>query len=252
MKRPPTQKEIDTRLTLVKDSLNEFADKPITHDMLAQFVRLAFHASQPSVKPSAGSTSAAMQSVEHLLGKSVSYKVLLRNMTRLLANWHFIRDEMVIPEWEGEPQTADAVFIGVTRLGTLAQQQQLLVAIKLKTGLCAGIITCAAVFESAMQLFLDSKSGTSKYKCAPEELAGMQARLLLMANSDGTLRILEWDCTDSQRKHNKDLAERRSDLQKCPAAPLPCNACDKNIRECPLAVWLPQPGGNDNGKKEEV
>ena len=38
-----------------------------------------------------------------------------------------------------------------------------------------------------------------------------------------------------------------SDPVKCRMAPTPCNVCSKNIRECPLAVWLPEPKGKQNG-----
>ena len=43
-------------------------------------------------------------------------------------------------------------------------------------------------------------------------------------------------------QHNKDLAERRQDPAKCPN-PVPCNVCSKTVRECPLAVWLPEEKG---------
>ena len=56
----------------------------------------------------------------------------------------------------------------------------------------------------------------------------------------GSLKLLEVTATTGQRAHNKDLAERRADVRKCSNGGSPCNTCQKNVKECPLAVWLPE------------
>jgi putative Mn2+ efflux pump MntP len=76
--------------------------------------------------------------------------------------------------------------------------------IRLKTGLGAGIVNGVALTTNAMQLFLDRVSGCAKYNCPVEEIAGMQARVLISYSAD-RMRIHDWKCTEEQKKKNREL-----------------------------------------------
>lgn len=240
--RPPTQRQIDRWCEIAKVRVPAYAGRVLSDIDIREMVTLCFHIAQPTLKPSPASTAAAFRSLAHLSGKTADEKMVMRNLTRILANWHFIREEMEVPVWDGTATDANAVFIGVSRLNDPgAKGPKMLVMMKLKSGLCAGIIQCAALFERSIQQFLDKQSGTSRMQCAVEEIAGMQARVCITAMNTGLVSVNSWDCTEAQKKHNRDLAERRMDPLKCRLAPQPCNVCNKNIKECPLAVWLPKP-----------
>ena len=199
-----------------------------------------FHIIYPKKDVEQSVFSAIYGSLKHLVGKTVPKAMLKKNLLRVIANWHFVMEGMAVPEWDGTITSSDVVFIGVARLKESRDgRQRLLVSLKLKTGLGAGIIQCT-VFTTAQALdFLDRKSGCSSFNCAAEEIAGMEARLLVSVKPDGLLKVDAWgDCTEAQRRHNKKLSQLRGDPQKCQLAPSPCNVCRKTIHECNLAVWL--------------
>lgn len=189
----------------------------------------------------------ASATLGHLMGRAHTKAMLMRNVMRLVANWHFIRCGMVVPLWDGQPMTVSLVVLGVKRIQqTDKGRSGYLLLVKLKTGLAAGIIKCMVLSDNAVDAFVDHKAGVSKYECAREEISGMEARAVVSLRFDDTLQVHAFDTTDAMKKHNRDLAERRSDPAKC-LSRIPCNTCTKNIKECPLAVWLPE----DTGKRSE-
>lgn len=185
------------------------------------------------------SADALWASVQHLLGKTMTTAMLKRNMMRIIANWHFIEEGVEIPMWDGGSCVTDVVFIGILRMKSAeGGQPKLWCKLKLKTGLCAGIIIGVAVPVNKIGYFLDHVGGLSRYHCNVEEIAGMQAHLTVYYEGR-QLFIREWRCTEAQKSANRKLTEARSDIAKCTRSQ-PCNVCSADITKCNLAVWLPR------------
>lgn len=238
--RAPTLKQVDKHLQQATTEIEHFACRVCDKQLLSALCLTLCRICQPKSRPlpSAG-IHALYQSLEHLIDKPLDDHLVKLNMHRIVANWHFIEEGMRIPEWGGESITAHVVFIGVLKLRySSGGRERYLVELKLKTGLGAGIITHVSLYAAAIYRFLEKFSGTRSYDCPAEELAGMEARVVLsVAGHQATIH--EWDCTTAQREHNKTLSEFRIGVSKC-ANPIPCNVCKKTIEQCPLAVWLPQ------------
>lgn len=234
--KQPTANQIDSWFGSIKTALNAYIDKPLTHNDLEGIAVLMGRAVRRGSKVS----SAAVSSMSHLEGKTVSIGMLNRNVRRVLANWNFIDEGSDIPDWDGTPVTTDAVVLGVRAAGQGAGgRRQYLLALKLKTGLVAGLVKCAVETDGRIDQFLSSKAGVSKMAPATEDIAGMRARITIEGLPDVSMvKVQQWDASENQRKLNKDLEERRADVTKCSKGIQPCNTCRCNIRECPLAVWL--------------
>lgn len=241
--RPPSADRITEWMQTIKPQLTPFCDRTLTRNDLATIAKLAFVSSMPKCKAlkTDEALKAAVGSLDHLTGQEVDSKSLTKNVHRLVANLHFLADGMEIPEWDGSREYSDVVFIGV---GSVQEDtngaDRFIVSIKLKTGICAGIITCAVLSRRSLSQFLLRVSGTSKSECAVEEIAGMEASLALSLAANGLLIVHSWSCNEKQKQHNRDIAEKRRNVMKCGLAPAPCNVCSKTIVECPLAVWLPK------------
>ena len=242
---PPGSAKVDKWMAAIKAELPSFAGRAITDADLDSLVRLA-GSSVHKKGPTGQEYQAALASLGHLKGKACNLRLLSRNMQRLVANWHFVSEGMEIPLWDGTQTDADVVFIGVA-VKQACEQGRLpsyVVGIKLKTGLGAGIIRCGLLTHGAVSQFLDHESGTASFHCAAEEIAGMETHALVSVENGEMLRIRSWKCSERQKRHNRDLTEHRSDPARC-SNPIPCNFCKRDIRECPLAVWLPKPGKED-------
>lgn len=186
-------------------------------------------------KPTLEQLGALGDTLAWLKGLTLDEKHLKRNALRVFANWQFIREGVPIPEWDGTPDTAEVYVLGVARLKPKAGADRLMLTVKLKSGLGAGIIQCGLLYRAAIETFLDHRAGCSNMQCTAEEISGM----LFMATVtfDGTLlHFADLQTTERQRKHNKELTARRSDPQRCRRG-IPCNVCEKTVAECPLAVW---------------
>lgn len=225
----------------VAKHLPEFVGQVFTQDLLRQFAAVVAHAAMPRAKNlNEAQTTALLASMQHMLGGTFDENVLLRNGQRLLANWSFIKDGSSIPIWTGGNITADVIILGVSPLASAStDQRRYIVKMRLKNGLGAGIISCACLYETAMQMFLDRYSGCRKYNCAPEEISGMEARVLV-SYEDDRFKIHAWDATQKQKEHNKELCEFRCNPRKCKHGGTWCNTCKCTTDECSLAVWLPK------------
>ena len=246
--KPPSVQKVSEWMEEMRPKMAEIVDRgaELTRKDLKDIVKCLIRTISPSSKElrKPESTSAAMSALLHLEGQKVGLQMLMKNINRMLANLHFLYEGMEIPEWDGTRESAAVAFIGVRGVDNEASQSdRYIVKIKLKSGLCAGIITCAVLPRRSIALFLLKTSGTSKSECAVEEIAGMEATLTVSLNDHGLLQVHEWSCSDDQKRHNRDIASRRRDVLKCEMAPSPCNVCMKTIMECPLAVWLPKPKG---------
>lgn len=187
------------------------------------------------------SNAALFATIAHLKGMVLSEAMVKANLLRIIANWDFIEEGIEIPPWDGTKCTTDVVFIGVARLKTEGSSQpRLYVRVKLKTGLCAGIISGVAVPVSKIGYFLDHIAGVARSHCNVEEIAGMQAQLVV-GFAGGSLQIFDWRCTGAQKTENRKLTAARGDAAKCVRSQ-PCNVCKATVNECGLAVWLPKKG----------
>lgn len=238
--KAPTAAQISERVAEANNSLPEFAGKEFSTETFVAFCELAIKLCQPRSSAFTREQQGALErSLMHLYGHTHDLPLLKRNMHRVIANWHFIREGMEIPEWRGERIEGTALFIGVKRMPIgPGERPKYEVMLKLKSGIAAGIITCALLTEGNIYRFLEKASGTREYNCAPEEIAGMEAEVRVEV-VNGTLRLLQWSCNQREKTKNKELAERRSDIRKCKKN-IPCNTCRCTIYECPLAVWLPR------------
>jgi len=240
----PSAAQVDERMEVVRGGLVPYADRTLSEADIKDILRLVFRATYKKPKPTPEQAGAAYATLEHLVGQSCDRRKLIANVTRLVANWHFIREGMRVPEWDGSTTEADVVFLGVDKAlkklpgGQLGRDA----TVKLKTGLGAGIISCVALFKRSTELFLEHESGASTLDCPFEEIAGMAARTTVRLNQDGTCSLGRLYTTDQQRKHNRHLAQLRTDPGKCQKG-LPCNMCQLDIVQCPLAVWTPNKEG---------
>lgn len=238
--RAPTAKQVADKISRLEKHIPEFANVPLTRELLGNMVRLLFGVMKGKDKPTPEMTSAAMRSLLPLENVVLNASMIKRNLQRVVANWQFVVDGTEIPMWDGNPVRTDVTFIGLVREHNSPERNVFLV--KLKTGLCAGIISCALFYRTRLLTFLQHEAGVAKMACAPEELAGMTARATVSMLSDRVI-LSDMECTEADKKHNKELAEARRDVAKCSAAPMPCNVCLKDIKQCPLAIWLPEHKG---------
>lgn len=240
--RQPTVRQVTGWLKRIENEASPLFGKPALAP--ADVLKLAgtcFSIVRPTLKPSPAQCAAAVHALEHLGKGAATRRAVAASVMRLVANFNFIVEGMEIPLWDGKPTYTDMYVMGVGRLPeTPGHLPGLLLMLKLKTGLCAGIIICGRLNSNQLSEFLLHSAGTAKFNCAPEEISGMEARGTVSLNPDGTLKIHSLTCSDAQKKHNRDLTERRGDPLKCGTPGTPCNACSRNIKECPLAVWLPK------------
>ena len=184
--------------------------------------------------------SAGLASCAHLVGLppgEETLTLLRRNFWRLIANWYFIDEGMEIPEWRGEPETTDVAFLSVRKQRSTSpnSKPKYIVRVRLKTGLCAGIITGVLLSSQAIYHFLTKVSGTRAFNCAAEEIAGMEGRVVIEVVNN-LYHIKTWTCNQAQKDINKKIAEARADVRKCKRG-IPCNVCNMTVAQCPLAVW---------------
>lgn len=246
--RAPSSRQVSERMSKILPRLAEFAGRELSEADVLRLLSIVVAATHRSVRLTPEQAGAAYSTVEHLVGRASTIEMLCANVTRLVANWHFVREGMAVPEWDGSPTEADVLFVCLDRKliklpgGQLGRNAK----IKLKTGLGAGIITCCALFKRSTELFLEHESGAASLSCPFEEIAGMEARTMVRLNQDGTCSLGRLSTTDAQRQHNRELAKRRLDPAKC-GQHVPCNMCQQGIMQCPLAIWSPQgEGGQDD------
>lgn len=236
--KAPTTNWIYKRLADCKEPLQGLADKMCDKQVLSAFctyLRLACN--KKKLEPE--QLAALEQSTDHLLNQVLTQELIDANAYRVLANWHFIMEGMAIPVWNGERTDADVLFLGVSKQRVTANNKLYLqVELKLRTGLAAGIITCGRFTPRQISYFLSKHSGTKKLNCAIEEISGMKASLVVEMQGD-ELSVVDWRCTQDQRAYNRKLAEARRDVRKCSTF-IPCNTCPQTIKECSLAIWLPE------------
>ena len=181
---------------------------------------------------------ALLDSLRHMEGHTFDVAALRRNGRRVLANWSFIRDGVEIPVWTGGNLECDVLFGGVQRVPVSPNDRpKYLVEIHLKSGLGAGIISCAYLYGGAIKRFLAHDAGCRKFNCTPEEISGMTAKLVVQRRND-ILHVNSWNCTQQQKEHNRELCLFRRRADRCKRQG-PCRDCPKNINQCSLAVWLP-------------
>lgn len=241
MKKEPSRNCINRGLKEAQEQLSKFVGCYFDEAKLRQFAVVLVRAMHKSKQPLKKKSNEALYATcKHLLGQAPSQAVVKGNMLRIIANWHFIENGMEVPVWDGSQCTADAVFLGVRRLKTPdGVMPKMIVRVKLKSGLCAGVIRPVEMTANRIGQFLDRVAGVNHFHCAIEEIAGMEAKLLV-DYSGNQLNIYDWRCTDPQKAANRAITEARTDAAKCTNAQ-PCNVCKKDIKQCPLAVWLPKP-----------
>lgn len=226
--REPTSKVITARLARILPESSKLNGSVCTEQALSFLSgRICAASLGKSTKLNAEQETALYNSLSHLLNATLTEELIRTNVHRVVANWHFIMEGMEVPVWCGERTDAKVIFIGVLRARTgSGDRPKYHVKFKLKSGLGAGIILCATLYESAMYRFLDKFSGARSFNCPAEEIAGMEARIVLSV-TENVVTIHDWDCTTSQKAHNAKLAELRSSVTKC-RRNIPCNTCKKN------------------------
>ena len=180
--------------------------------------------------------AALERSTEHLMGQEMTKQLLHSNAYRVLANWHFIKEGMPIPVWEGDPIDCACTFLSIDKKRETKNDKLFLkVRVKLRSGLAAGIIYGVAFTPKQIGYFLKHISGAKAYNCAIEEFSGMRAQVTVEMQGE-ELHVLDWKCTESDRKYNRELAEARRNPRKCNNQ-IPCNACPRTVNACNLAIW---------------
>jgi hypothetical protein len=234
----PTANSISKKFAAIKDGLTALVGKTCDKDVLSAFCNLLI-STCTSKKLSVEQLAALERSTDHLLNKALTKDLIDANAHRVIANWQFIMEGMDIPVWTGGRTDAEVLFLGCEKQRVLEKNKVYLVClIKLRTGLGAGIISRVRFTPRQISFFLSKHSGTKSYNCSAEEISGMKASLVLELNGD-EINVVDWKCTQTQKVYNRQLAEARRDVRKCPTF-RPCNTCPKTTRECNLAIWLPE------------
>ena len=230
---------VDKLVSGIWSKVESLEGKELSPDRLSALEGIIYGALSPkSHKGKAKDTSDVLNALHcslfHLRGQVATRRLLVANITRVVANWQELVSKGVpVPEWTGEPITAGIVVLSVLRDDR--ERPGLRLRVKLKTGLAAGVILWFRFSEGQCVRFLESHSGCHGRECAPEEVSGMHA-MAVGAALEGKYRIERLWCTDAQRAHNRQLTDLRSQVSKC-VRPLPCNVCRKTVGQCSLAVW---------------
>lgn len=250
--KQPSERQVNTWMKGVRSAMDAALASGISEDSLRKLVQALAKVVHPKAKAEGYQLSAAYESLAFLAGKQVTAKALDACVMRVLANWHFVDEGTEVPEWDGTRTSSDLVVLGLAPAGKdRFGGRRYIVGVRLKTGLCAGIISCGTLSSVQLDTILKHVSGTGTMNCAVEEFSGMKARADV--SFDGSmLHFHDWFCSENQKKHNRDLANRRVDVRKCSRAPMPCNACDKTVKECPLAIWLPKPAVDKGGATQAL
>jgi len=236
--RAPSANVTSKRFSAISDKLNELAGKVCDKHVLSAFCNLLKEATtkQPLTQEQ---LDALACSTEHLTGQTLTRQLLVSNAWRVLANFHFIMEGMCIPVWEGDRTETQVVFLGLSKKRELVKGKLYLqVQIKLRSGLPAGIITWSSFTNRQISFFLQRQSGCKSFNPSVEEISGMQASLIVELQGDD-LKVVDWKCTADEKTFNRKLTEARRSPRKCSTF-MPCNTCPKTIKDCPLAIWLPE------------
>ncbi len=236
--KAPTTSWISKRLAPIRSQLGDLAGKMCDKAILSAYCNILMSACTKQ-KLSQEQLAALERSADHLIGQTLTQDLIDANTYRIMANWHFIMEGMEVPLWTGGRTDAEVLFLGCEKRRIVENNKLYIVcAIKLRTGLAAGIITRVRFTPRQVSFFLNKHSGTKSIGCAAEEISGMKARVVLdMKGEDIT--VVEWECSAEQKAYNKQLAEARRDVRKCSTF-IPCNTCPRTTKECNLAIWLPE------------
>ena len=238
----PTASSISKRFAAIKDGLADLVGKTCDKDVLSAFCNLLI-STCTSKKLAVEQLSALERSTDHLLNQVLSKSLIDANAYRVIANWKFIIEGMEIPIWTNGRTDAEVLFLGCEKQRVLEKNKLYLVcAIKLRTGLGAGIISRVRFTPRQISFFLNKHSGTKSLGCSAEEISGMKASLVLDMQGE-EIKVVDWKCTAAQKQYNRQLAEARRDVRKCSTF-RPCNTCPQTTRECNLAIWLPEEASN--------
>ena len=234
----PTANSISKRFATIKDGLAELAGKTCDKQVLSAFCNLLMKACT-SKKLTDEQLAALERSTDHLLDKPLTKELIDANAHRVIANWGFIQEGMDIPVWTGGRTDAEILFLGCNKRRKIEKNKVYLnLQIKLRTGISAGIICWVGLTTRQISFFLSKQSGTKTIGCSPEEISGMKCSAVLELVGE-EIHIVDWKCTDLQKKYNRQLAEARRSPRKCDTF-RPCNTCPKTTKECNLAIWLPE------------
>ena len=236
--RVPSANAVSKRFALISDKLSDMVDKVCDKHILSAYCSI-LAAACTKQKLSKEQWDMLVASTEHLIGQTLTRKLLVSNAYRVLANFHFIAEGMAIPIWDGGSIEASIVFTGLSKKREQVKDKVYVKAqMKFRNGISAGIINWSAFTPRQIQFFLQRHSGCKSLNPAIEEISGMRASLVVEMQGD-QLKVLDWKCTDDEKKYNKALTEARRSVRKC--TPFrPCNTCPKTIEQCPLAIWLPE------------
>ena len=234
----PSANVVSKRFALVSDKLNDLVGKVCDKQVLSTYCTLLKNVCYKQ-KLKDYQWNQLVASTEHLIDQTLTRKLLVSNSYRVLANFPFIMEGMPIPIWDGSPIDASVVFTGIDKKREVVKDKTYLkVGMKLRNGISAGIIQCGVFTPRQLQFFLQRHSGCKSLNPAIEEVSGMRASLVIEMQGD-QLKVLDWKCTDDEKKYNRQLTEARRNVRKC--TPFrPCNTCPKTIEQCTLAIWLPE------------
>ena len=233
---PPSGNAVAMAFKKALPRLDELADKVCDKQALSAYCNILRQARSKRLLNDE-QLSALEKSTSHLMGHTLTKQLLHSNAYRVLANWHFIHDGMAIPVWEGEPIDCACTFLSLNRKRIQVNNKLYLqVRMKLRSGLAAGIIYGVRFTPRQVGFFLRRLSGTNSLNCAIEEISGMKAQVTIETDGDD-IRVLDWNCNQSDKEYNRSLAEARRNPRKC-SNPIPCNTCRCTVNDCKLAIWL--------------
>lgn len=239
-------KKVRQLLSLVIPQIEHLADTTMNDSALSAFLSPIAQACTPKSSPLTGEQLAVLsESVAHMKGKKVVKANLIANANRLIANWHFIRDSIPIPEWVGDPEYSDVLVIALHRKPLVVKGRVYHKArIRTYTGLCAGLVFTTLLSSSQLAAFVNHTAGVAKYRCAIEEVSGMEAIAVVSIGNKGEFKVRLDSCSEAHRARNKSLIEARINGRKC-KRPIPCHVCKSTVQQCPLAIWWAEETNNE-------
>lgn len=243
MRRPPSPDRVDRWLAELDGRLMAFSGDGRVMDAagireLAEAV-VGVAGGRPSARARGDMLRALCGGLSHLEGKESSHRLLRRNCLRLLANWDCVSQGVTPEPWLGQPVRTEVVVVGVRPL----PKERLLLKANLKTGVCAGITGMSVMPRRVADYFVEHLAGVSRLECATEDISGMRLTATVSESRDGSalLEMRDIDTTERQKRMNRELERARDERKGC-SSQVPCNQCPRRVGQCPLAVFLPEPG----------
>ena len=228
-------KSVGLKVKALKEAVKDYPEKIWYNDDIHQFSKLVYVSLFP--KGTNQQYQAIVDTLIILKNKKVTKAALEKQIYRLVANKHFLKEGSEIPLWNGGWEDATMKCVGVTKAEPRKGKRYLTLHMKCILGIPAGLDFVATLSANVIEYIMCKYLCLSKTKPNAEELAGMIFKCLVQENLGGEAKLDHYSTTPALTKLNRDLADARENPKKCSQGTRPCYVCPKTRQQCPLAVW---------------